>query len=323
LDTRNLRTFVADTVSPVWRAYFAALPDPEREPIRPGPNDIEAWAAVHAESEAARKDMCEKAVERTGVAVTPMNLGGVPVLEIIPKNWADDGKVLVYCHGGAYTHFTAATTLTSSATAAAATGFRVISVDYANPPKARWQEITDQVLTVFATLERQGFAMSQVAAFGDSAGASLVAGSILKLRDAGHELPAALVLWSPWSDITESGDTLVTLKHAEPAYLYERLLGPSADAYAPPEHQKHPYVSPVYGDFTKSFPPTLIQGGTRELFLSHFVRLYRALDDAGRTVVLDLYEGMPHVFQNKLPESPEAQTAFRKMSEFLTTHVKR
>ena len=38
-----------------------------------------------------------------------------------------------------------------------------------------------------------------------------MAGSILKLRDAGHELPAALVLWSPWSDITESGDKSIYL----------------------------------------------------------------------------------------------------------------
>ena len=323
MDTRKLRTFVSETVSPAWRDYFAGQVDPAQETPRPGPDDIEGWSKLHAAFEEQRREMCEKAVERTGVAVTPMTLGGVPVLELIPRDWADNGKVLVYCHGGAYTQFTARSTLTSSATAAAATGFRVISVDYTNPPKARWHAVTDEVLAVFETLERQGFAMTQVGAFGDSAGASLLAGSVLKMRDAGRELPAALVLWSPWSDITESGDTYVTLRDAEPAYLYDKILGPAAAAYADPQDQKHPYVSPVYGDFAKGFPPTLIQGGTRELFLSNFVRLYRALDDAGQHAVLDLYEGMPHVFQNKLPDTPEAQAALRKMSKFLTTHMKR
>jgi monoterpene epsilon-lactone hydrolase len=47
-----------------------------------------------------------------------------------------------------------------------------------------------------------------------------------------------------------------------------------ADAYADPKDQKHPYVSPVYGDYTKGFPPTLIQGGTKEIFLSNFIRQY-------------------------------------------------
>lgn len=318
----NLRKYVAPTVSPEWHAYFAALPDPEAEPARPSPDDHAGWAALHADFEAQRREMCEKAVERTGVTLTPMTLGGVPVLEIIPKNWSDDGKVLVYCHGGAYTFFTARSTLTSSATAAAATGLRVLSIDYTNPPRARWPEVTDEVVAVFDTLDRQGFASSKIAAFGDSAGAALVAGSILKMRDSGRSMPAAVVLWSPWADITETGETYHTLRHAEPAYTYDRLLGPAAAAYADPEHHKHPYVSPVYGDFSKGFSPTLIQGGAREIFLSNFVRLYRSLDAAGCAAVLDLYEGMPHVFQNKLPDSAEAVTALAVMDRFLKRQLR-
>jgi epsilon-lactone hydrolase len=80
-------------------------------------------------------------------------------------------------------------------------------------------------------------------------------------------------------------------------------------------------VSPVYGDFAKGFPPTLIQGGTREIFLSNFVRLYQALDTAAQTVTLDLYEGMPHVFQARLPDSPESITALNKVNAFLRKHL--
>jgi acetyl esterase/lipase len=163
--------------------------------------------------------------------------------------------------------------------------------------------------------------MEDIAIYGDSAGGGLAAGSVLKLRDAGLGTPAAVVLWSPWADITETGDTYQTLKEAEPNFLYEKVLGPSADAYADRKDQKHPYVSPVYADFTKGFPPTLLQGGTREIFLSNFVRLYQALDNSGQTVKLDLYEGMPHVFQLKLPESPESVTALQKMNSFLIRHL--
>jgi acetyl esterase/lipase len=101
------------------------------------------------------------------------------------------------------------------------------------------------------------------------------------------------------------------------------VLGPSAAAYADPKDQKNPYVSPVYGDFSRGFPPTLIQGGTREIFLSGFVRLYQAIDAAGRTVKLDLYEAMPHVFQNKAPASPESRQALGKMADFLKQHLGR
>ena len=99
------------------------------------------------------------------------------------------------------------------------------------------------------------------------------------------------------------------------------LLKNAADAYADPKDQKNPYVSPVYGDYSKGFPPTLIQGGTKEIFLSDFVREYRAIDSAGGTAVLDIYEGMPHVFQAVIFDSPESQQAIRKMKKFLEKYM--
>ena len=76
-------------------------------------------------------------------------------------------------------------------------------------------------------------------------------------------------------------------------------------------------------DYSKGFPPTLIQGGTREVFLSHFVRLYRAIDAADGIAVLDLYDGMPHVFQMRpeMAEARETRAAMKKMAAFLKRHL--
>src|SRR5262249_9294017 len=202
-----------------------------------------------------------------------------------------------------------------------ATGYRTISVDYTTAPHARWTKVTDQVIAVVQALVKEGHTLQDIALFGDSAGGGLAPGATLKMRDQKLGMPAAIVLWSPWSDITATGDTYVTLKHAEPTYLYETILKPAAAAYADPKDQKHPYVSPVYGDYSPGFPPTLIQGGTKEIFLSNFVRQYQAIDAAGQVAKLDLYEGMPHVFQGQLPEAPESRLAFRKMKEFLQQHL--
>ena len=317
----SLRAYVPDTVSPGWRGVFEAFRDPTTAPVMPGPADVDGWDKVRDARERMLLPVAEQAVKRFDVGVVAKELGGVPVLEITPKDFRDSGKMLIYTHGGGYTVLSARSTLAAAALVAARTGLRVISVDYTNPPRARWQEVTDQVVAVVEALTAQGVAMKDLALYGDSAGGGLAAGSVLKLRDAGHALPGALVLWSPWADITETGDTYVTLKDAEPSFLYERSLKPSAAAYADPKDQKHPYVSPVYGDFAKGFPPTLIQGGTREIFLSNFVRLYQALDTAGQTVTLDLYEGMPHVFQARLPDAPESVTALNKMRAFLAKHL--
>ena len=319
--TETSYVYIPDTISEEAQAVLRMLPDPSLQPELPAPGDIEAWRAAQQEKEAFSLERQKAVVESLQPAVTEMELGGVPVLEIKPRNWKDNGKVLVYTHGGAYTLFSAKSTLGSSALMADATGLRVISVDYTLAPHAKWQQVTDQVISVFEALRKQGYAMQDIAIYGDSAGGGLAAGSVLKMRDQGMGIPAEVVLWSPWSDITDTGDTYVTLKHAEPSYFYDRVLKPSADAYADPKDQKHTYVSPVYGDHTKGFPPTLIQGGTKEIFLSNFIRHYQARDTAGQTVKLDLYEGMNHVFQAAIPNSPESKTALAKVDAFLKQYL--
>ena len=156
------------------------------------------------------------------------------------------------------------------------TGLRVISVDYSLAPSSKWNQTIDEVISVIQALKEQGYSLDDIAMYGDSAGGGLVAGSVLKMRDEGLGIPAALVLWSPWVDLTGMGDTFFTLKNADPLpLLTPRLLLAYAPAYANPSDQKNPYVSPVYGNFSSGFPPTLIQGGTKEVLLSDSVRLYQ------------------------------------------------
>jgi acetyl esterase/lipase len=55
-----------------------------------------------------------------------------------------------------------------------------------------------------------------------------------------------------------------------------------------------PYVSPLFADFARGFPPTLIQSGTRDLFLSNSVLMHRKLRRAGIEAELHVWEAMPH-----------------------------
>jgi acetyl esterase/lipase len=158
--------------------------------------------------------------------------------------------------------------------------------------------------------------------YGDSAGGGLVAGSVLRMRDEGIGIPAAVVLWSPWTDVTVRGDSYYTLKNADPFVSDLMFFENMANAYADSSDQKNPYVSPVYGNFSKGFPPTLIQGGTREVLLSDFIRLYQAIDQADVPVKLDIYEGMPHDFQIFLCNTPESVTALSKMINFLHEYLR-
>ena len=288
----------------------------------PGPADLNGWKKLYHEMESMDFFGSQSIKDLYQPNITETKLGGVNVLDIKPKNWHDNGKVLVYTHGGAYTLLSANSSLSSSILAADATSLRVISIDYTVAPFSKWNQTTDQVISVIQALkDQQGYSLDDIAIYGDSAGGGLATGSVLKMRDGGMGMPAAVVLWSPWTDVTQNGDTYFTLKDADPLLTNNPFLKNSADAYANPIDQKNPYVSPVYGNFSKGFPPTLIQGGTKEILVSDFVRLYQGLDQADVPVKLDIYEGMPHVFQYILIKTPESNISLSKMNDFLKVYL--
>lgn len=293
------------------KGYNRPVPAPDAE--------IEAWVAVQDAIEQATREGADKAIETNEVTVTENVLGGVPVLEIIPKNWTDDGKVLVYTHGGAYVLFSAYSTLPSSAPMSRASGMKVISVDYTLSPTDNWEKIQGDVIKVFEALLADGYSMDDIAMYGDSAGGGLATSTVLNLRDKGMGMPAVLVLWAPWVDLTNEGDTAHTLAEEDPALDYEKLLKPSALAFADGLDLTDPRVSPINRDFSKGFPPVLIQGGTKEIFLSTAIRLYQKLEAEGQDAKLDIYEGMPHVFQ-QFP-IPESETAIAKSAAFIRKHL--
>lgn len=317
------KTFVniPETVSPEAQAFLRTLTDPALSPAFPEPSDLGAWKKMQDFIEADALPKAKFLVDRYRPTVLDRKIGGVPVFDVTPRGWSNGSGYAVYTHGGAHTLYTAKSMLGRAALFADDTGLRTISVDYTVAPHAKFREITDQVVSVFKGLAAEGVSYRSIVVYGDSSGGGLAASSILKMRDEGHGLPAAAILVSPWTDLTPAGDTEFTLRKAEANYLYERHSVKAAGAYADPEDQKHPYASPVYGDYTKGFSPTLIQGGTKEILLSGFIRLYQAIDQAGLEAKLDLYEGMPHNFASRIPDAPESVIARKKIVTFIRKHA--
>ena len=90
-------------------------------------------------------------------------------------------------------------------------------------PFSKWnQTTTNQVVSVIKELkEKHGYDLKNIAVYGDSAGGNLTLALILKIQDMGIGMPTVVVVFSPWTDLTLSGDTIVTLNDDDP------LLNPS------------------------------------------------------------------------------------------------
>jgi epsilon-lactone hydrolase len=115
-------------------------------------------------------------------------------------------------------------------------------------------------------------------------------------------------------DLTESGDSFQTVLGIDPVL---RPLMHVNRLYANGHDLAHPYLSPLFGDVT-GFPPTFLQTGTRDLFLSNTVRMHRKLRAAGVEAELHVFEAMPHGgFGGSAPEDKELTAEVR---HFLDRH---
>jgi acetyl esterase/lipase len=312
--------YIPSTISPqaaaVYASYRAYILAPQPAP----PRTLEDFDALYQKAEQRMLPRSEALVKKLQAAVTERHPGGVTVYEVRPKDYRDDGTVLIDVHGGGFVSGSARSDLGGVAQMATATGKRIFAVDYTVAPRGRWQLVTDQVAAVYKSLLDEGIKASHIGMVGGSAGGNIVAAATLKIRDRGWPMPAALILVSPMSDFTEAGDTRTTLMDADPALRADQVR-PGLDAYADPADQKNPYVSPVYGDFSKGYPPTLIQGGTKEWLLSDMVRLHRAIKSAGGNCDLEIYEGMPHGFPGLMADAPEGREAKAEQLAFLKRYL--
>jgi monoterpene epsilon-lactone hydrolase len=310
---------VPETVSPQAQVFLRTLKDRANSIlVWPSADDVAGWKELQARSEERGRRLSEPFLKRYEPTITKRKLGGVPAFDVRPKDWKDNGKILVRVHNSVRVLFSAAAMLGPAAEIAHDTGLRVISIDHTLAPHAKYNQMCDEVVAATRALVEEGQRLEDTAIEGGGSGGGLAAAAVMKMRDQRFGMPAVVVLVSPWLDVTQSGDTETTLRDEDPNFLYHAQ---SAAAFADPKDQKDPYASPVYGDFSKGFPPTLIQGGLKETLLSDFVRFYQALDIAGVTVKLDLYEGMISLFQSRIHDAPEAIIAREKIRTFLHQYL--
>jgi acetyl esterase/lipase len=263
-----------------------------------------AWRAICTEGNQMLMQMLAPGAAKHPCEVVEHRVADTTLYDILPVGASseDSQRAIYYVHGGAFIHGSGICAAYMAQPLASVAGLRVLSIDYRMPPDHPYPIGLEDALAGYrAAIER--FAPEQLAIVGPSAGGGLAAALVLKIRDIGLPLPAACVLATPEADLTESGDSFET--NAEIDVILRKRLSEYIALYAGGHDLRDPYLSPVFGDFTKGFPPTMLLSGTRDLFLSNTVRLHRALRKAGIEADLHVWEAMPHGGFFGAPEDAE------------------
>lgn len=308
---------VPTTVSPQMAKLIARPAIPPR-----APQSAQEWKRVV--QAAAAEDLARIAEMRKQFAVTvePLRLGGVPCYRITPVPLPERNRhrVLLHLHGGAYV-FAPGEAGTLEAIAMAGFGhLQVISVDYRMPPDDPYPAAMDDAMAVWKELARREKS-ANLGVFGTSTGGGMTLALIQRIKEEGQPLPAAIAVGTPWSDLTDTGDTYFTNAGVDNGLVaYEPLLSAAARLYAHGRDLRDPHLSPVYGDF-HGFPPTILTSGTRDLFLSNTVRVHRKLREAGVEAALEVYEGQSHAQYLADTTAPESKEAFEEIARFFDRHL--
>lgn len=204
-------------------------------------------------------------------------------------------RVILHCHGGGYSTGSSLYARTLTAKLATCTGMEVLSFDYRLAPEYPAPAALEDAVKVWDYLMLKGYGARDVILTGDSAGGNLALVLTLRLKEQGRLLPRGLVLMSPWTDLTSSGESFVEKADVDPV-LNAPYIDRMIQAYAKGKDLTDPYISPLFGDFSE-FPPTYIQVGANEILLSDSIRLKEKMAAAGVHVKMDVFEGMWHVFQ--------------------------
>jgi acetyl esterase/lipase len=292
------------SISTKARELLAAPPFPA--PPYPSADDPAGWHRHIAEMDAVFAEFIPGLDRIEGIVAHRETIAGVPMYGATP-NGADPQRVVYDLHGGALVYMGGPQVATSAAFAALRTGYAVLSVDYRMPPDHPYPAGLDDCVAVYRALVDR-FGAANIVVSGVSAGGNLAAATVLRARDEGQPLPAGVALLTPEVDLTESGDSFRTLLGLDRL----GLLMPLNLLYAAGAPLDHPYLSPLFGDFSKGFPRTFLQAGTRDVFLSNTVRMHRALRNAGIEAELHVWEAMPHGGFGGAPEDEELAAEFRR-----------
>jgi acetyl esterase/lipase len=242
-------------------------------------------------------------------------VGGVPGIWALPAG-ADTSKVLLYTHGGGFAVGSASSHRKLAGHVAKALGTTAFVLDYRRAPEHPHPAQVEDAVAVFTALTERGIAPADITTIGDSAGGNLAVAIPLALREKGLPLPGRVIAFSPWLDMENSGETLVTNDETDALISVPLLEGMIAGVLADGQiDPTTPLANPLYADLT-GFPPLYINAGSRESLLDNATRLAEKAQAAGVDVTLSVVDGMQHVFPSLAGNAPEADNEIAAIAKW-------
>lgn len=220
-------------------------------------------------------------------------------------------QAVLYLHGGAFVAGSRRSYRAMAGRIAKRTGATVFVADYPKLQQAPFPAAPHAVLAAWDYVLSKGWQPSQIVLAGDSAGGNLVFGLFATILQRGQR-PAGVLAFSPWVDLTLSGESVGTNEKADPLLPASRMEE-AVELYLDGADPLDPLASPLFAQFPDP-SPVLIQVGADEVLFSDAQRMAQKVDGT-----LDVWDHVPHVWQIFDGQLPEADAAMDRAAGFVQT----
>lgn len=242
----------------------------------------------------------------------------------VPCIWADaptadPQRVIMHCHSGGYLLGSANGYRSFGGYLSAATGCRVLLVDYRLAPENPYPAGVDDGVSVYRWLLDEGYDPARLAICGDSAGGGLILAALQKMRDQGIAMPACGVAISPVADFARTGASYRENVEYDPL-VTEDFLAALGAVYCGEMDSRDPGLSPLYGDWS-GLPPLLILAGEIEMLRDDGKLSAQAARRAGVDATYFEGEGMAHIWTLFADRLPEAREGLSLIAGFVRKHM--
>lgn len=273
-------------------------------------------------------DVVRRDVERVGggilrrppfLCALQLDLGaGLAALSVRAGQVKRPGAVGLYLHGGAYIAGSPRAYLPLLGRLAGLARVEIVAPDYRLAPEHPFPAALQDAEAAWNALLARGYAPENIVLIGDSAGGGLALALLARLCAQGTP-PAGLFAFSPWTDLTGSGDSVrtnaardVMLSAARLPEVVAMVLGPVAAA--------DPGASPLFAAYP-GCPPVLLQFSDAEILTDDSQRMAARLASFGAEVTAQQWHGTPHVWQMFDGYIPEARAALRDAAAFIRARL--
>jgi monoterpene epsilon-lactone hydrolase len=261
---------------------------------------------------------------------SPTDAGGVTAEWVIALD-TDPNRRLLYIHGGGFVAGRPTSHRVITSKLSEITNCAVLSVDYRLSPEHKREACIEDCRIAYDWVLANGPQGSSTATAiyvaGDSAGGNLTLSLLAWARDAQRRAPNAAVALSPVTDMrmvnpsikANLNTDIMLMPVAKKLAKIPRWLMLSVGAFIAPFNIRDPAISPLLGKL-HDLPPTLIQASDAEILLDDSRRYANKARAAGSNVTLQLWSGMPHMWQFFHPELCAAQEAFDEIQTFIARY---